>query len=54
MSGRAVLVPILSALAGAIILAIALQSGQVVSVGSILGVLLLVSGALRFEIARRE
>lgn len=54
MRGRAVFVPLLTALAGAVILAIALGSGQVVSVGTILGVLLLLSGALRFELARRE
>lgn len=54
MRGRALLIPVLSVLAGALILAIALGSGQVVSAGTILGVLLLVSGALRFEIARRE
>lgn len=53
MRGRATFVSILTALAGVIVMAIAIATDQLVSVGSILGVLLVVSGALRYVIARQ-
>lgn len=54
MSGRAIFLPVLSAVAGVLILAIAVGNGQLVSVASVLGILLVVGAALRLEIARRE
>jgi hypothetical protein len=41
-------------MAGVLILAIAVGSGQVVSVASVLGILLILGALLRLEIARRE
>ncbi len=51
---RALVVPALSAAAGVAILVIAAAVGQAISIGSALGLLLLVSAAVRFEIARRS
>lgn len=49
----ALVTPILSALAGIAVLAAALAMGETVSMGSLLGALLLVSALLRFVLARR-
>jgi hypothetical protein len=46
--------PILSALAGIAVLAAAFTMDAMVSMGSLLGVLLLLSAALRFALARRQ
>jgi len=50
---RPLVVPVLSACIGFAILVTAILLDQAVSVGSALGALLLLSAAIRFEIARR-
>ncbi len=50
---RAMVTPTLMAVAGVVILVVAVALEQAISVGSALGVLLLLSAAVRFEIARR-
>jgi hypothetical protein len=49
----ALITPVLSAVAGIVVLAAALALDEPVSMGSLLGVLLLLSAALRFALARR-
>lgn len=51
---RPYLVPAASALAGVAVILVAVAMGQAVSIGSVLGVLLLLSALVRFEIARRS
>lgn len=48
------LVALLSALIGLIALTMALSSGRVVSLGSVLGLVLLANAVVRYQIARQH
>ena len=50
---RSRLFPAVLGLAGGVVLVVAVVMGQPLSIGSVLGVLMLASAAIRFEIARR-
>jgi len=54
MRGRSLVLPLLSMIAGLVILAFTLTTAEPISLGSALGVLLLLSAAVRFELARRS
>jgi len=47
-------VALLSALIGAIALGLALSSGRVISLGSLLGVVLLANAVVRYQLARQQ
>lgn len=47
-------VALLSALIGAIALGMALSSGRVISLGSVLGIVLLANAVVRYQLARQQ
>ncbi len=48
------LVALLSALIGVIALSFALSGGRVISLGSVLGIVLLVNAVVRYQLARQH
>lgn len=48
------MVALLSALIGVIALSMALSSGRVVSLGSVLGIVLLANAVVRYQLARQH